>query len=51
MISTANEDMQKTGSINQTLPDACDSLGQYENAIECHEKNLEISTAIGVSQV
>ena len=39
--------MQKTGSINQTLPDACDSLGQYENAIECHERNLEISTAIG----
>ena len=59
MINTANEDMQKTETIDQTLPHAYASasngnlgnayyrLGHYEKAIQYHEKHLEISTAIG----
>ena len=47
MINTANEDMQKTETINQTLPHAYYILDRYEKAIEYLEEQLEISTAIG----
>ena len=39
--------MQKTASINRTFHNAYHSVGLYEKAIKCHEKNLEISTAVG----
>ena len=47
MIDRTNEDMRKTESINQALRNAYHNIRQYKKAIQYHEKDLKISTAIG----
>ena len=46
-ISTAIGDQSDIAKSNGNLGNGCQNLGNYEKAIQYHEKHLEISTAIG----